>query len=330
MKRFRSWFTIAGPLLVLALLLVLDPDSGLGVKVPFSPGTIELMLKILSGLLLVSLAFWTVKWLLDYPEADTQMLFMRVRYQDSIAAAIALVARYILFGIVLYAYTSSAHGGDAGRGKVNPPIGLPMLAYTYGPMLKIEQTRFWQTHPQPELLAGLAEQESCPSLTHAKCWNPGSRLKSPREEGAGIGQITRAYRKDGSERFDALAELRSAHSELANLTWDNVYKSPELQLRAIVLKNLDDYKSLNMVTTFVARLAFTDAAYNGGLGGVRSERRACGLKKGCDPQQWFGHVELVCLKSKDVLYGRDACVINREHVTNVMLVRSEKYRGLMI
>lgn len=329
MRRLRNWYTVAGPLLVLALLLMLDPDSGLSIKVPFSPGTIELMLKILSGLLLVSLAFWTTKILLDYPESDTQMLYMRVRYQDSIAAGLALIARTIVFGIVLYAFASSAHAGDAGRGNVNPPIGLPMLAYTYGPMLKVEQVRFWANHVQPELLAGLAEQESCPALAHPKCWNPGSRLKSPLEEGAGIGQLTRAYRVDGSQRFDALSELRNAHSELAGLTWGNVYKSPELQLRAIVLKNLDNYKALYMVTANIPRFAFTDAAYNGGRGGVQSERRACGMKKGCDPQQWFGHVELVCLKSKDALYGRDACIINREHVVNVLMVRSAKYKGLM-
>ena len=316
MKRIRSWYMIAGPVLVLVLLLVLDPDSGLAIKMPFSPGTIELMLKILSGLLLVSLAFWTTKILLDYPESDTQMLYMRVRYQDSIAAGLALIARTILFGIILYAFASSAHSAPS------VCCYIPAQATTYAPMLKIEQRRFWTLHPLPEMLGGLVEQESCLSLTHSKCWNPGSRLKTAREEGAGFGQTTRAYNADGTLRFDALTELVSAHSELAGLTWNNVYESPGLQLRAMVLKSLDNFKALSMVTDAIARLAFSDAAYNGGLSGVKSERRACGMKVGCDPQLWFGNVEMTCLKSKAALYGRNACTINREHVTNVMLVRS--------
>lgn len=83
-----------------------------------------------------------------------------------------------------------------------------------------------------------------------------------------------------------------------------------------------------MVRSPINRLAFADAAYNGGMGGVQKERRACGLKTGCDPQQWFGHVEHVCLKSRRVLYGnRSACDINRHHVHDVINVRSVKYRG---
>jgi hypothetical protein len=326
MRRFRTWYTVVGPLLVIALLLVLDPDSGFGIKV-FSPGTTVLLLKILSGLLLVSCAFWTTKILFDYPEADTRMLFKQVReshYESGkIAAAVALLARVVMFGIVLYAFASSAHAGQDVRSYI------PAQAKTYAPMLKSEQMRFWAGHPQPYLLAGLVEQETCLSLTHSRCWNPASRLKSAREEGAGLGQLTRAYRKDGSERFDALAELRSAHPELAGLTWENIYQSPEMQLRAIVLKILDIFKSLRMVDADADRLAFSDAAYNGGLGGVQNERRACGLKVGCDPQRWFGHVEQVCLKSKAALYGRNACTINREHVMMVMKVRSAKYAGLM-
>jgi hypothetical protein len=46
------------------------------------------------------------------------------------------------------------------------------------------------------------------------------------------------------------------------------------------------------------------------------------------PGEWFGNVELHCLKSRQPLYGgRSACDINREHVRNVMLVRPAKYRA---
>jgi len=318
--RFRTHFNIFGPLLVILMLFALDPDSGFGIKL-FSPTTTVLVLKMLNGVMLVSVTFWLVKLLLDYPEADTQTLFRDVR-RGNTGSGLALIARMVLFGAILSALASSVHAADV-------RTYIPAQAATYTPMLKAEQLRFWPAHPEPELLAGLVEQESCISLTHARCWNPASRLKTQREEGAGLGQLTRAYRADGSERFDALAEMRGAHRELAGLTWANVYTSPDLQLRAMVLKVQDDFKALAMVTDPRLRLDFADAAYNGGRGGLLNERRACGMKAGCNPQVWFGHVELVCLKSKAALYGRDACQINREHVQMVIRVRSAKYRTLM-
>lgn len=319
--RFRTHFNIWTPLVILATMFALDPDSGLSIKV-FSPGTTVMLLKYLSGCLLISGSFWTVKILLDYPQADTQSLFGQAR-DGNVGAGLALVARMIMFAVVVYAFASSAHAAPDVR------TYIPAQAYTYAPILKAEQMRFWAQHPAPEMLAGLVEQESCLSLTHSRCWNPSSSLKTKREEGAGLGQITKAYRSDGSVRFDALSEMRSAHRELAGLTWDNVYQRPDLQLRAIVLKTQDDYKALSMVADPRQRLDFADASYNGGRLGVMDERRACGLKAGCDPQIWFGHVELTCLKSKAPLYGRDACQINREHVQMVIRVRSLKYRSLM-
>lgn len=73
-------------------------------------------------------------------------------------------------------------------------------------------------------------------------------------------------------------------------------------------------------------LAFADAAYNGGIGGLDNERRACKLSKTCDHTKWFNNVERFCLKSKAALYGqRSACDINRHHVYDVLLIRSQKY-----
>jgi hypothetical protein len=170
-------------------------------------------------------------------------------------------------------------------------------------------------------------------LTHPRCWNSTSRLKSAREEGAGLGQITRAYNSDGSIRFDALAELRSKHRlALSELTWHNVYTRPDLQIRAVVLKMGDNYKQFAPVASnHLEAYAFADAAYNGGIGGVNKERRACTLIAGCDPSKWFGHVEKYCMKSKVALYGqRSACDINRHHVTDVLLTRSPKYRLLYL
>lgn len=153
-------------------------------------------------------------------------------------------------------------------------------------------------------------------------------MKSAREEGAGFFQITRAYKADGRIRFDALEELRTKYkSELYELNWQNIYTRPDLQIRAGILKSKENFK-LFVVNAhdLEEALAFADAAYNGGIKGVNDERRACVLTKGCDSSKWFGHTELLCLKSKVALYGqRSACDINRHHVQDVIRIRANKY-----
>lgn len=205
---------------------------------------------------------------------------------------------------------------------------IPPQAKPYLPIVKAEQQNIMPEYPYPWYFAALIEHESCISLTHSKCWNPKSKLKSAREEGGGLGQLTRAYRADGSVRFDSLSDLRRQNMRhLKDLTWDNLYQRPDLQIRAVVLMSNQNYRGLADVKSVQERTAMMDAAYNGGLGGVRKERRACGLQRNCDPQKWFGHVELTCLKSHKALYaGRSACDINRHHVSDVLKTRSPKYQ----
>ncbi|MYM67495.1 hypothetical protein GTP45_11710 [Pseudoduganella sp. FT55W] len=104
---------------------------------------------------------------------------------------------------------------------------LPAGAVKYMPLLKAEQQRLWPR--PPVLLASLVEQKSCISLRSRGCWNPDAKLKTEWEEGAGVCQITRAYRVYGSTRFDALSDLRVRYgTELGALNWTNVYQRPDL------------------------------------------------------------------------------------------------------
>lgn len=102
-------------------------------------------------------------------------------------------------------------------------------------------------------------------------------------------------------------------------------------MRAVVLKSKDNYDYYYKYSSNeLEALAFGDAAYNGGVGGLDSERRACKLAKDCDHTKWFGNVERFCLKSKAALYGnRSACDINRHHVRDVLLVRVYKYSNYL-
>lgn len=307
--RHRSLFLFGGAIIAAALSYYTDPDAN-------GLSTILGGLALIQGVWAVAAAHLGRKALTDYPEADQRSLFTKAG-EHPIGAGLALIALAIVFVGLLMVFAPRAHADT-----------LPAGFHTYGPTLRTELRHYWPDHPDPAALAALVEQESCVSLKSARCWNPNSRLKSAREEGAGLGQITRAYRADGSVRFDALAELvEQYNTELAGLSWNTVYLRPDLQLRALVLMSRDSARRFRSSTSW---LQFGDAGYNGGIAGVQKERRVCKLSVNCDPDRWFGHVELHCLKSRQPLYGgRNACDINREHVRNVFLVRRVKYAGVM-
>ncbi len=216
--------------------------------------------------------------------------------------------------------------------KYDPYTFIPTNAHKYLPILKQQLNEELPDFFEPWYFGGLIEQESCISLAHSKCWNPKSRLKTKREEGAGLGQLTRAYRTDGSLRFDSLKEIRARYmTKLKDLSWDNIYDRPDLQIRSMILLWNSNYSKLYNITGPKNRVAFADAAYNGGITGVYRDQRLCSLTKGCNPQWWFGNVEKTCTKSKRILYGnRNACDINREHVENVLKIRMNKYKPFFI
>lgn len=303
--RFRHWFMGLGSFAILATLFFTDPDKGLM--------TGMLVMSLAVPVLAVAFAHLARKGLFDY--LDLQRVARRAQ-ESSVGAGLVFLGVCLVLSALLGLFGRSANAAE-----------LPPRAEQYLPILSAEIDARWPNVPQRSYLAGLVHHESgCPALK-SKCWNPKSQLKTHREEGAGLGQLTRAWRQDGSLRFDALVEMRAQHPALRDLDWSNVYHRPDLQLRAVVLKVRGDFSALAAVTDRQERLRFADAAYNGGLGGVHKERRACGLQPGCDPQRWHGHVERICLKSRAPLYGnRSACDINRHHVV-VVFKDAKLYEG---
>lgn len=205
---------------------------------------------------------------------------------------------------------------------------VPKNAFEHLPTVKKEQERLLPDFKYPEYFGGLIEHESCISLTHSRCWNSKSQLKTKREFGLGLGQITRAYNANGTIRFDSLSEMRRIYAtELKEMSWNNIANRPDLQIRTIILMTIGNYNKFYTVKDEFERLAMTDAAYNGGVGHTLKERQQCGLKKNCDPQKWFGNVEKIIVKSTKPLYaGRSAFDINRHHVKDVLYTRMPKYK----
>lgn len=209
---------------------------------------------------------------------------------------------------------------------------IPKNAPQFLPLVKEEATRLMPELTMTWYFGGLIEHESCISLKHSRCWQPTSELKTAREQGAGLGQTTRAYNADGSIRFDSLSDLRKANmAELKELSWSNIKQRPDLQIRSIVLMTRGNYKQLYSIKDEYQRLAMTDVSYNAGLGRVKKNRLQCGLTKGCDPLQWFDHVEKQCTASKKPIYGgRSACDILEHHARDVLTVRMSKYKPFMV
>ncbi|WP_137009614.1 lytic murein transglycosylase [Aquitalea aquatilis] len=187
------------------------------------------------------------------------------------------------------------------------------------PLLSTSIQQYWPDIPARSVLAAQVEQESG--------WRAAATLRTSREIGAGLGQFTRAYRADGSVRFDAVAELASAHPELRGWSWANAY-DPHYQLAAVVLKNRTSYRAIGWAASPEDRMAMMDAAYNSGLGSVIKRRAKCNAIPGCIPGRWFGHLERSSTQSKSRVagYGQSFADITNTHVRNVMVVRRPKYK----
>jgi hypothetical protein len=311
------------PLLVLAGLWFTDPDGGASTKI--------WALRLLTAFVAASFAHWALKMEHDYPEADRRGLFRIIANAKDenpgkpIGAGLALIALSIAFLAFMLLFAGQVHAQDV-RTFV-PPRCLENLK-----VLQAERQRVARDGIQTEQLAALIEHESCISLKSSRCCSGRAQLKSAREEGASLLQITRAYRADGTVRFDALQELKDKHPALlAEWSWENVYQRDDLANRAVVLKMNDNFRIFRSLGVEPGPAAhFADQGYNAGNGGVQAERRACALTPGCKPGEWFGQVELHCLKSRAALYGgRSACDISRHHTRDVIFTRAPKYRALV-
>ena len=209
-----------------------------------------------------------------------------------------------------------------GSAKANP---LPAGAYKHLPVLANEISAHWPSAPDWALFAGQVEQETCPSLTHRMCWSTTAGLKTDREQGHGLGQVTRTH------RFDALAEMRAQYPEqLKGWGWDSpTLNDPSYQLRALVLMDRRNYERITGAHPG-DRMTMALVSYNGGLGGLSSDRRVCAATKGCDPSRWWGHVEHTSLKAKTAAkgYGLSFFEITRQYPV-LIAKRAEKYRSVL-
>ncbi|HEY0267663.1 MAG TPA: hypothetical protein VGC12_00355 [Methyloradius sp.] len=197
---------------------------------------------------------------------------------------------------------------------------VPPLAQVYLPALVQKQKELWPAHPLPSTLAAQIEQETCISLKSRGCWNPRTELKTDREYGFGLGQITI------TSKFDNFKYVQSLDKALVGWKFEDRYNA-SYQIHALVVWDKRGFDSVIGANTLIDQLAMSYAAYNGGQGGLSSDRRICAATPGCNKNTWFNNVELTSLKKKSAAagYGQSFYAINRGYVTNIMKVRRLKY-----
>lgn len=309
-KGHRFWVMWAAALAVVLWFLATDPDGGAQIKTQLQT--------LLGAIVAAPVVYLLRRALMDRVrswEAAKRAM------ESPIGAGLVFIGLCLLTGLLFLAIAPRALASSVpstGSGRTDIGI-LPPGAVHNLPILKAEIRSAWPALPLPSVLGAQVEQESR--------WQPQAALRTSREYGFGLGQLTVAYRADGSERFNAWREVQALDPGLAGWTWENRY-DVRLQLRAVVVKNRACYQRLRpLLDDAYNALTMCDAAYNGGLGGVYAERRLCAALTGCDPDKWFGNVELHSNKSRAKWngYGKSAFEINREHVRNVMVVRRPKY-----
>lgn len=198
----------------------------------------------------------------------------------------------------------------------------PAAALPYLPLVRAEAAALWADHPHPAYLASQVEQETCPSLTSRLCWNPHAELKTSREYGFGLGQLT------VTPKFNNFIEAKKWDKSLAGWQWSDRFDA-KYQIRALIAYDRNLYRQIRGAADADNQYAFALSAYNGGLGGLLKDRELCRNTKGCDEARWWGNVEHTSLKAKTTVagYGQSFFAVNRGYVQNVMRVRVVRYES---
>ena len=170
-----------------------------------------------------------------------------------------------------------------------------------------------------ELYAAQIDKETCPGVNSPKCWNPKTEFKTAREYGFGLGQLT------NTPRYNNFEYVKTLNASLSEWEFEDRFNA-ENQIVAMLA--MDKVCLFPDSASLVDSQAFMLACYNGGRGGVISDKLICQNTKGCDARKWFGHVENTSNKSRQKWqgYGRSAFDINRDYPRDILYNRIKKYQ----
>lgn len=205
-------------------------------------------------------------------------------------------------------------------GSCEPVFAITALdrSKPYLPVLSDVIKTYWPAAPGKPIMAGKIEQESS--------WKEKATLKTSREHGRGLGQLTIAYNKDGSERFNT---YRNAVKMKALKDWD--WQADPYNVRyQLTYSVLTDRSNFVMVRPYSVNdyQAWKCAlvCYNAGSGRWLS-RRHNAKARGLSADRWDdGLDQAYSAGESKLLYGRPLYVAVNEY-PEVIFSRSQKYRG---
>lgn len=190
-------------------------------------------------------------------------------------------------------------------------------AKAYIPLYRELLDAHWSGMPLPHLPCGQVEQESS--------WKERATLKTSRELGSGLTQMTIAYRSDGSERFNIYREAVKWRA-LRGWDWQSDPYNVRYQLTFLVLQDRSNFTTMR--TMFLNDTEAWKAAlicYNAGPGRVMS-RRSVARIRGQPMDRWTGGLDSTYNDGeKRLLYGRPLWKAVNEYPLKVFQ-RAEKYR----
>lgn len=195
--------------------------------------------------------------------------------------------------------------------------GVLDRAQPYLPQLSKSIDRQWPGMPLRENTAGQVEQESS--------WKKSATLKTSRELGRGLVQLTIAYRADGSERFNAYQDAMRLKI-MSTWDWRHDPYNVDYQLTYLVLTDRSNFVMvrrymINDIEAWRAALV----CYNAGPGRWLT-RRTMAKQMGLLNDRWAEGLEHAHgPRENAVLYGRPLWQAVNEY-PRVIFAKAEKYR----
>lgn len=213
--------------------------------------------------------------------------------------------RYVCAGILLLSAAATCHADALSRAQKYLPLYRELL------------NEHWFGMPLPHLPCGQVEQESS--------WKPRATLKTSRELGRGLAQMTIAYRSNGSERFNIYREA-VRWKALKRWDWQSAPYNERYQLTFMILQDRMNFGMMRpMFRDDVEAWKATLVCYNAGRGRVLA-RRAIARSRDSPTDRWTGGLDAAHGPKEDRrLYGRPLWQAVNEYPIKIFR-RAEKYR----
>jgi len=285
----RTWLLL---LLILAGLLMFGGGAQFGLLV-FNLASIAAVF-LVADALYDRRNQWGIFPTLDIDQA------IKTACSSSNGASRVVMAFVILLCIILWLAVPSARADN-----------LQVLSSTIN--------QHWPNAPLRHIMAGQVQQESS--------WKERATLKTSRELGRGLVQLTIAYRPDGSERFNAYRDAVRGYKALSAWNWQQDPYNVGYQLTYLVLRDRGQFA--------VTRRSMADDAeawraalvcYNAGEGRWLA-RIANARLMWLDRTRWIGGLEHAHGKTEDrLLYGRRLWQAVNEYPV-IIFKKAARYEG---